>query len=1530
MVLLASVPIVARAEVNLVSKVTARAEGPKTVITVHGSATPSFTAYRLERPARVVVDLADGRLQNSDGPIDVDTWAVGQIGMAQYADEAARTARVMIGFKRPASYDVRAQGHDVIITITPDEMPPADQLAGAEQARARAEAAAKDAERARAEAEKARREAEAAQKQAERARVEEQTRLEALKKARAEEERRAEKQLDARKAEDEARARAESAKRDAAAARASAQAAQAELERVSAARKAEQAKSSTELAQATAEMSKLKEAREREQSRLEALKAEADKLAQARADEARKLGETQAQARRIADAHAAKLEEARIAVEKKAQAIEAARAAEERRMRAQAEEAERLAAAAEAAKKAQRAQASESASQESERKSSQAAEAAQRRAHEAANAAAQELQRVEAVRAEARKLQAEAQAARAEVERARGEARRLDQVQADERARVEAARAEAKQLAAQRAQEAERAAHAVALASQERSKIDAAEREARRIADDRARESTRLEQIQKEAQALAEKRALETRKLDEARAEAKRVAAQREAELEALKVERGREEARLEIARHETERLASELDRLARERQAAREGAQKMTAELQQLEHEKSAAQATRSAVAQEVERLEAEKRAAQAAVEKKQAARTQAERAAERAAEELQRLEGEKRAAQDAVEKKLAARGAAEQEAARLKAELERLENERRAAQAAAERERRAAQAAGAEDAERAAEAQAERARLDEQRRAAQAAVEKARAAQALAARDAARLAGELKKLEQERRAAQAALDAEKKQAQLALDAEKRAAQAALDEQKHAAQAALDAEKRQAQLALDAEKKQAQLALDAEKKHAQAALDADKRAALERKQAVEADTQRLAGELKKLEHDRAEASEQGARDRSRLQTERAALERKLEEARVELQRLEQEAKSRAAQARLDAQPSAKVASGSATINVRANVTAPAPASANVSAKPTAPASAKPIVKLTRVRDVRFSDEGDVERITVELQGDAEYTVLRSDPRHAILRIASAELPRNLERTLDASAFQGPVKSVSTYRDPDDAGAVRVVVAIADGEAPEPTLTRDGTQLAWQFPRAQAASRSYPPQKVGAFGASIPLQVAASPSLPSAGGRRKHVYTGRRIEMDFKDADIHNILRLLADVGQVNIVTTDDVKGTVTIRMRDVPWDQALDVILKSKGLGMQREGNLIRVAPAAVLEKELEQEVARAKAAVELKPIDTRLIPLSYADAAQIMPRVGEVMSPRGKVSIDARTNMLIVSDVASNIALAEDLVRNLDTQTPQVLIEARVVEARSTFLRDIGIQWGGNSINSTATGNPTGIAFPSTVGVAGGATDNLASVAGLQQGGAVSPNYAVNLPAAVGTGSGGALGLTLGSVNGTVNINLRLSALENTGNVRIVSAPKITTLDNIEATIEQGVAIPISVVSAAGTNTVFVDAKLNLTVKPHVTNEGSVIMNVAITRNEPDFVNTGARGDPTILKKQARTEMLVRDGDTAVIGGIYTRNTGLSYAKVPWFADIPIFGWLFKNRRENDDRTELLIFITPRIVNRAQVTRR
>jgi type IV pilus assembly protein PilQ len=429
-------------------------------------------------------------------------------------------------------------------------------------------------------------------------------------------------------------------------------------------------------------------------------------------------------------------------------------------------------------------------------------------------------------------------------------------------------------------------------------------------------------------------------------------------------------------------------------------------------------------------------------------------------------------------------------------------------------------------------------------------------------------------------------------------------------------------------------------------------------------------------------------------------------------------------------------------------------------------------------------------------------------------------------------------------------------------------------------------------------------------------------------FTGRRIDLDLKDADIHNVLRLLADVGRVNIITADNVSGSVTIRMRNVPWDQALDVVLQSKELGMVRRGNMIRVAPLSVLEKEREMEIARRKQEVKLAPLETRLIPVSYADAADIQDRAAPMLSERGSIAVDAGTNVMIVRDVAGNLNQIEALTRSLDTQTPQVLVEARIVEATSRYLHDVGIQWGGDATFSPATGNPTGLAFPSAIGVAGGASDGQTPTAGLSpfSNTVANPNFAVNLPAAVGTGQGGALGLTFGSIDNTVNLAVRLSAAESSGMLRILSSPRVLTLDNSQARISQGTLIPFSQVSAQGVQTTFQEAKLQLLVKPHVTADGSVSLNVKINRDEPDFNQTSARGDPTILKREAETTLLVMDGHTAVIGGIFTRNTGRNLDQVPFFGDIPLLGLLFQRRRASDQRSELVIFITPRIVNRAE----
>jgi type IV pilus assembly protein PilQ len=243
-----------------------------------------------------------------------------------------------------------------------------------------------------------------------------------------------------------------------------------------------------------------------------------------------------------------------------------------------------------------------------------------------------------------------------------------------------------------------------------------------------------------------------------------------------------------------------------------------------------------------------------------------------------------------------------------------------------------------------------------------------------------------------------------------------------------------------------------------------------------------------------------------------------------------------------------------------------------------------------------------------------------------------------------------------------------------------------------------------------------------------------------------------------------------------------------------------------------------------------------------------------------------------------------------------------------------------------------SSATGNPTGLVFPHDVTAAGGASDGQSPTQGLSPfaNSVPTPNYVVNFPAPAGTGQGGAIGLSLGSLAGNFNLAVRLSAFETTGHVRIISSPRILTLDHHSATISQGTSIPYSQVSAQGVQTAFQEAKLSLAVMPHVTSDGAVAMDVTITRDEPDFNNRSARGDPSILKRNAVTSLLVQDGHTAVIGGIYTRNTGTSLSQVPLFGDIPIIGILFKHNTNRDARNELLIFLTPRIVNRSEALNR
>lgn len=596
------------------------------------------------------------------------------------------------------------------------------------------------------------------------------------------------------------------------------------------------------------------------------------------------------------------------------------------------------------------------------------------------------------------------------------------------------------------------------------------------------------------------------------------------------------------------------------------------------------------------------------------------------------------------------------------------------------------------------------------------------------------------------------------------------------------------------------------------------------------------------------------------------------------------------------------------------------------------------------------ISDIRFAHKTSRDVVEVELDSRTHFRLENGPGGVSRLLLRGARLPEALARKMEVAAYGGDVHAVASFTQGGE-----VVIEASREPGLTSSVERRGNVLVWSFyepgtlhssltgvgrdglPARQArtvstesAPSSLPEIQSGVDGrleATTAESDEAGAFLPGVLGQARG-YTGRRIDLDLKDADIHNVLRLIGDVSRRNIVVADDVSGTVTIRLRNVPWDQALAVILQSKKLGMVEQGNLLRIAPLDVLQKEREQEVVRRKMEVELAPIETRLIPVSYASAADLEQRLQPLLSERGSISIDARTNTLIARDVSAALNQVEELARALDTQTPQVLVEARIIEATSSYIRDVGIQWGGSGTVSSTTGNPTGLAFPSAIGVAGGASDSRTPTQGLSPFSptVANPNFAVNMPAAVGTGEGGAIGLTFGSIDNNVNLALRLSAAESSGMLRILSSPRVLTMDNKAAKISQGTLIPFSQVSAQGVQTVFQEATLELQVTPHVTADGSVQMAVKISRDEPDFNQTSARGDPTILKRQAETQLLVMDGHTAVIGGIFVRNTGRNVDQVPFFGDIPILGLLFQRRRASDTRGELVIFITPRIVNRAE----
>jgi type IV pilus assembly protein PilQ len=411
-------------------------------------------------------------------------------------------------------------------------------------------------------------------------------------------------------------------------------------------------------------------------------------------------------------------------------------------------------------------------------------------------------------------------------------------------------------------------------------------------------------------------------------------------------------------------------------------------------------------------------------------------------------------------------------------------------------------------------------------------------------------------------------------------------------------------------------------------------------------------------------------------------------------------------------------------------------------------------------------------------------------------------------------------------------------------------------------------------------------------------------------YIGRRISLDFQQADISNVLRLIAEVSGFNMVVGEGVKSKVTMKLVSVPWDQALDMILKMNGLGKIRQSNILWIDSLANIAKQQNEEAQAKDAKTKAEELVDRVFYIRNLQANELMTALRQYLSPRGLMQVSQGTNALIVRDTESKIGVMKQLVDGLDLEVPQVQIEARIVQADTAYSRSLGVQWGIQNVNQLG----------SSFGVANFKTGNTGSF------GAQTSNFLVNLPATVGglTSTPG-VGFTIGKTDGAL-LDVRLSAGELLGLTKIIASPKITTLDKREAKISQGESIPFQTTSLQGTQTTFVDANLELNVTPQITSRdpkesGKLIqLKVRASRNA-----VGARSNPagpSIDRREANTIVNIRDGETMVIGGVFIDAQNNNVIGIPYLSRVPVLGWLFKQKSEAVSKSELLIFLTPSIV--------
>ena len=576
---------------------------------------------------------------------------------------------------------------------------------------------------------------------------------------------------------------------------------------------------------------------------------------------------------------------------------------------------------------------------------------------------------------------------------------------------------------------------------------------------------------------------------------------------------------------------------------------------------------------------------------------------------------------------------------------------------------------------------------------------------------------------------------------------------------------------------------------------------------------------------------------------------------------------------------------------------------------------------------LAAIYGIEFDEQDNRDRIVVLADSPVEYRLFEPTAETVIISLENATIdPEAVVRITPESG--GPVSLVTAFDQPEmEEPEVRLVVQRAANLQPE--IFRRGSLLIIDFPHTGGMAAAPPAmtqdQAMGAQAelddvpASIPSaadvdgsewasadpdseSIPASPEFDSSidvlvpgGLSATKQYRGRRISLDFKGVDIADVLRLIAEVSELNVIAGDEVKGQVTVRLVDVPWDQALDVVLLTKGLGFMRIGNILRIAPSIEIQQEEEMRLQERRAKERLEDLVVKLQPVNYADVGEVAKMVSQLLTPdRGSVTTDKRTSTLIIKDIPSVIAEATALVKAIDTQTPQVMIEAKIVEASLDFSREFGTTWDASKDSLSGFGssifNPThldAIAFnPITA----------------------NPN--------------GLLHMTGGVLDDMFDLDIRLFAAEVNGDGKVISSPRVATLDNTKATIEQGVSIPFQTFENGDAQLEFVDAVLKLEVTPHITSNKSIIMKISVKRNAPDDSVFTLTGSPAIAKNQIKTETLVKDGQTLVLGGIYVISDSHRESRVPYLHKIPLIGALFRNDEISDSRKELLIFVTPRII--------